>query len=87
MEDPVDVQTSTDEIYPSYFAETRSPPFDIAKAISKLLNKRRSISRQDIAELPKLSWKLMKRILSQIFTVKKIQLMIHPPVADGCIEP
>jgi hypothetical protein len=64
-------EDESDEIYPSYFAETRRPPSDIAKAISKPLNKRPSISRQDIAELPKLSWKLVKITLSQIFTMKK----------------
>jgi hypothetical protein len=35
----------SDEIDPRNFAETWRPPFDIAKAISKLLNKRPSILR------------------------------------------
>jgi protein-arginine kinase activator protein McsA len=64
-------EAESDEIYPSYFAEIQCQPSDIAKALSKLLNKRPSISRQDIAELPKLSCKLVKRTLSQIFTMKK----------------
>jgi hypothetical protein len=64
-------EDKSDEIYPSYLAETRRAPSEIAKAISKLLNKRLSISEQDIADLPKLSWKSVKMTLSQIFTMKK----------------
>jgi hypothetical protein len=43
-------EDDSDEIYPSYFADTWDPPSDIAKAISKPLNKKPSISRQHIAE-------------------------------------
>jgi hypothetical protein len=60
-----------DEIYPTSFSETRSPPSDIAKEISQLLNKRPSISRQDIADSPKVSCKLVKRTFTQVFTMKK----------------
>jgi hypothetical protein len=66
-------EDDSDEIYPSYFAGTQDPPSDIAKAISKPLSKIPSISRQDIAELPKVTWKLVKRTLSQIFTMKKFR--------------
>jgi hypothetical protein len=62
-----------DEISPTSFFETRSPPSDIAKAISQLLNKIPSISRQDIADPPKGRCKLVKRTLSQIFTMKKFR--------------
>jgi hypothetical protein len=68
-------EDESDEIYPSCFAETRRRPSDIAKAISKLLNKRPLISRQDITELPKLM-----RTLTGVFEkwMRRLQLCVDP---------
>jgi hypothetical protein len=63
-------RADSDEIYPISFFETLSPPADIAKPILHLLNKKPSISRQDIVHSPKVSYKLVKRAPSQVFTMK-----------------
>jgi hypothetical protein len=47
---------------------------DIAKAVSKVLNQKLSISRQDIAASFRASRKLVKATLSQVFAMKKFGL-------------
>jgi hypothetical protein len=75
-------EDESDEIDLPYFSETRSPSSDIAKAISKLLNKRSSISKQDIAGSPRVSCKLVRQTLSKVFTMKKftLRLALRPPM-------
>jgi hypothetical protein len=66
-----DESNETDSMY---FCRARGPPSDIAKEISKLLNKENSISSPHIADSPRESCRLVKRILSKIFTMKKFSL-------------
>jgi hypothetical protein len=63
-----------DEIDSAYFSDTDTPHFDIVKAVSKVLNEKRSISRHNIAAFPRESWNLAKKILNKVLSMKKFSL-------------